>query len=113
MLLNDKEAESVAGDNIILPTIINKVIYSLDHAILYLSQTHSTEVLGHNEGHIVSGMRSVHLPMSTPLSAIKRSRSLGAADMATKQQGPAVEAPELGNFSLEMQDTISKAVEGV
>lgn len=33
--------------------------------------------------------------------------------MASKQQGPAVEAPELGNFSLEMQETISKAVEGV
>jgi hypothetical protein len=33
--------------------------------------------------------------------------------MAARQQGPAIEAPELGNFSLEMQNTISKAVEGV
>ncbi|XP_021927475.1 uncharacterized protein LOC110833560 isoform X3 [Zootermopsis nevadensis] len=80
-------------------------------AIGLTNVAHGVEVLGHNEGHVVSGLRSVHLPISTPLSSLKRSRSLGAADMASKQQGPAVEAPELGNFSLEMQETISKAVE--
>lgn len=103
----------MTGDDIILPTVTNKVVSLLDHVILCYSQAHGAEVLERNEGHIVSGLRSVHLPMSTPLSTLKRSRSLGAADMAARQHGPVVEAPELGNFSLQMQDTISKAVEGV
>ncbi|XP_069684483.1 uncharacterized protein [Periplaneta americana] len=72
----------------------------------------NAEVGGHAEPYTVTGLRSVHLPMSTPSSSLKRSRSLGAADMASRSGlGAAKEAPELGNFSLEMQNIISKAVE--
>jgi hypothetical protein len=50
--------------------------------------------------------------MSTPLSSLKRSRSLGAADMAARQQAQAIETPSIGNFPVEIQNTITKAVEG-
>ncbi|PNF28717.1 hypothetical protein B7P43_G07857 [Cryptotermes secundus] len=75
------------------------------------TQAHSTEVIEHAEVHTVTGLRSIHLPMSTPLSSLKRSRSLGAADMAARQQAHIIETPSLGNFPPEIQSTISKAVE--
>lgn len=100
----------MTGDNIILPAVSNKVISLFDCVILRYSQAHGSDVIGHNEGHVVSGLRSIHLPMLTLASSIKRSRSLGAADMAAKHL--VAEAAELGNFPLEVQDTISKAVEG-
>jgi hypothetical protein len=75
-------------------------------------QAHSTEVIEHAEVHTVTGLRSIHLPISTPLSSLKRSKSLGAADMAARQQAHVIETPSLGNFPLEIQNTISRAVEG-
>jgi hypothetical protein len=75
-------------------------------------QAHGTEAVEHAEAHTVTGLRSVHLPMSSPLSSLKRSRSLGAADMAARQQVQAMEPPSIGNFPAEVQSTISKAVEG-
>lgn len=71
------------------------------------------ELAEQSEVHTVTGLRSVHLPMSTSPSSLKRSRSLGAADMAARQHAHVMEAPELGNFSPEVQTVISKAVAGV
>ncbi|PSN52195.1 hypothetical protein C0J52_06100 [Blattella germanica] len=64
------------------------------------------------EGYTVSGMKSVHIPMTIHTTSLKRSRSLGAADMAARSGlGVAKEAPELGNFPIEVQAIISRAVE--
>lgn len=60
----------------------------------------------------MTGLRSVHLPMSPPPSSLKRSRSLGAADMAARQHAHVMEVPELGNFSPEVQTVISRAIAG-
>lgn len=75
------------------------------------TQAHGTDVTEYTDVHTVTGLRSVHLPISTPPSSLKRSRSLGAADMAARQQAHVIETPSLGNFPLEIQNTISKAVE--
>ncbi|XP_069684484.1 uncharacterized protein [Periplaneta americana] len=89
-----------------------RVHFQLDSRDPELHILEMAEVGGHAEPYTVTGLRSVHLPMSTPSSSLKRSRSLGAADMASRSGlGAAKEAPELGNFSLEMQNIISKAVE--
>lgn len=68
-----------------------------------------SQVSGPTDAYTVSGRRSVYMPMQMPPNSLKRSKSLGAADMAA--MAVAKEAPELGNFSLEIQSIISRAVE--
>lgn len=73
---------------------------------------HTSEV---NEGINMPGLRPLRLPSSLPSFGLKRSKSLGAADMAAAKGGSgfgvAKEAPDLGSFPLEVQTSIHRAVE--
>lgn len=87
-----------------------KSTIGLSNDVNKMHGAHDVELAEQSEVHVVMGLRSVHLPMSTPLPSLKRSRSLGAADMAARQHAHVMEAPELGNFSPEVQTVISKAI---
>ncbi|KAJ9596378.1 hypothetical protein L9F63_012586 [Diploptera punctata] len=64
------------------------------------------------EASIVTGMKSIHPPMTIQTTSLKRSKSLGAADMTAKMgSGIVSEAPEIGNFPIEVEAIISRAIE--
>ena len=66
-----------------------------------------------SEGYMVTGMKSVHIPMSIHTTSLKRSKSLGAADMAARSGlGVTKEASEIAIFPLEVQAIVGRAVEG-
>ncbi|XP_066998065.2 CBP80/20-dependent translation initiation factor isoform X2 [Anabrus simplex] len=67
------------------------------------------------EGLNIPSMKPLSRPTSVPSFGLKRSKSLGAADMVAAKGGSgfgvAKEAPDLGSFPLEVQTSIQRAVE--